>query len=135
MTRLLPLLIMLAASSAFAQTPTVVSVVVSPVMVYVKPNETAQLTLTATFSDNSTKTETATWSSLAPAIATVSATGLVTGVGVGMVPVAGTYEGKSARASVTVLAPPLPTRTPTPTAAPSVTPTSKFTAVPAEKKK
>ena len=55
---------------------------------------TSQLTATATLSSNSTQdvTSTSTWTSSNPAIATVSASGLVTAVGSGIVVIQATYN-------------------------------------------
>ena len=67
------------------------------------PN-TAQLAASLAMSDGSTQdvTATATWVSANPAIATVSAAGLVTGVAVGATQVTATAQGKSDTANVIV---------------------------------
>ncbi len=66
--------------------------------------ETEQLAATGNFSDGSTQdlTQSATWSSSEPATVKVSAQGVVTGVGVGVVQVSATYQGVTGSASITV---------------------------------
>ena len=69
-----------------AAAPTLVSIAVTPAMATIGVNATQQFTATGTFSDNSTKdvTTQSTWTSSAPATATVgAATGLATGVAAG----------------------------------------------------
>lgn len=89
------LLMLLVASSAFAQALTV-----NPLTVSIKQKETAQLTVTSNGSP-----VTADWSSRDSTIATVSATGLVTGIGKGTVPITASYNGATATCSVSVAKP------------------------------
>ena len=67
---------------------------------------TAQFTATATMADGSTQdvTNQAAWSSSDSSIATVSSSGMVTGVAAGSVTVAATYQSVSASDAI-VLAP------------------------------
>jgi hypothetical protein len=69
---------------------------------------TTQLTATATYSDGSTRnvTATTTWTSANSAVATVSASGLVTARGTGLAQIVAVFEGQSAQRNVTV-APPI----------------------------
>jgi hypothetical protein len=78
--------------------------------------ETEQLTATGNFSDGSTQdfTQSATWSSSESATVKVSAHGVVTGVGVGVVQVSATYQGVTGSASITVSRPTLVTITVSP---------------------
>src|SRR5438445_460839 len=81
----------------------VASVTVSPVTPVVLVGATVPLT--ATLKDaagNVLSGRSVTWSSNAPAIATVSSTGLVTGVAAGAATIIATSEGKAATAAVTV---------------------------------
>lgn len=81
----------------------VATVVVSPATVSVLPGATTQLT--ATLSDANGKPlsgRTVTWSSSDQSKATVSQTGLVTGVAYGQVTITATSEGKSGSAAVKV---------------------------------
>ncbi|MEZ5289732.1 MAG: Ig-like domain-containing protein [Vicinamibacterales bacterium] len=65
---------------------------------------TTQLTATAQYSDSTTDTVTgqATWTSSNPAVATVSATGLLTGVKTGTVDVTATFQNTTGRRTVQV---------------------------------
>ena len=68
-----------------ADTPLLTGLSVTPVAPAIQSGSTLQLTATGTFSDTSTSdlTDQVTWSSSTPAVATVSATGLVNAPGVG----------------------------------------------------
>lgn len=68
---------------------------------------TTQLTATATYSDGSQRnvTATATWTSANTAVATVSASGLVSARGTGSAQIVAVFEGQSAQRGVTVAAP------------------------------
>ena len=84
---------------------TVQSVTVTPSNVSVTAGLTQQLTVTATYSDGTTKdvTAQATYQSAQANIATVSAGGLVTGVAVGNATVRVTFGNQSASVPVTVI--------------------------------
>jgi uncharacterized protein YjdB len=87
----------------------VASVTVAPASVSIETSRTAQLTATLRdASGNQLTGRTVTWTSLSPSVATVSATGLVTGVTVGSANVYALSEGKSDTAAITVVAPPPP---------------------------
>jgi len=82
--------------------PVVTSVAVTPSPVSLPKGTTQQLTATATYSDLSTAVVTATWSSSAPAIVSVTSGGLAKGETVGgPVTVTATYSGQSGTAQVT----------------------------------
>jgi hypothetical protein len=84
---------------------TVVSVDVTPASASVPLGGTVQLTAAAQNAEGEPLTgRTFTWVTDAPAVATVSAAGLVTGVGEGSATITATSEGKSGTASVTVTA-------------------------------
>jgi uncharacterized protein YjdB len=81
----------------------VASVVVSPAAVSITVGRTAQLTATPKDANgNSLTGRVVTWASSAPGVATVSASGLVTGVAAGTATLTATSEGKSGTATVTV---------------------------------
>src|SRR5687768_5032678 len=87
----------------------VASVTVTPASVSVETSRTVQLT--AVLRDASGNTLTGrpiTWTSLNPSVATVSASGLVTGLTVGNASVYALSEGKSDTSAITVVAPPPP---------------------------
>jgi uncharacterized protein YjdB len=67
-------------------------------------NTTAQLTATATFADNTTSdiTQSATWTSTHPELATVSSTGVISGVAPGSSEVTAAYGGQMGTVTVTV---------------------------------
>lgn len=82
---------------------TVASLTVSPTVVVVRPGQTQQLLVAARDSLGTTLTERAvTWTSAAPATATVSAAGLVTGVAQGSTTVVATADGRSVSVSVVI---------------------------------
>lgn len=84
--------------------PTLQSISINAGAGSVQVGQTLQLSATGSFSDQTTQdlSNTVTWSSSAPAEATVSATGLVTGVAVGNVTITATSGTTSATATVTV---------------------------------
>jgi hypothetical protein len=73
------------------------------------PGETAQLTASASYSDGRSETVTAqaTWASTNTAVATVSASGVVTFVALGETDIRATYQSMSGAARVTVTAAPV----------------------------
>jgi len=83
---------------------TVTSVVVSGNAAYINKNQTSQLTATANMSGGAPEdvTSTASWSSSAPSIATVSGTGLVTAVGNGPAIISAEKSGKTGTLSIAV---------------------------------
>ena len=90
----------------------VASVSVSPATPSVTVGQTVQLTATAYDANNNVLTGRAvTWSSSNTGIATVSSSGVVTGVAAGSATITATSEGKSGTASVTVTPPPVATVT------------------------
>jgi hypothetical protein len=87
----------------------VASVVVSPTAANVSVGGTVQLSATPTDAAGAVLTgRVVTWTSVNPAIATVSAAGLVTGVAAGSATITATSEGKSGTAAVNVASPPPP---------------------------
>ncbi len=81
----------------------VASVVISPVTAVVLVGATLQLTTTLKdAAGNVLSGRSVTWASSTPAVATVTATGLVTGAGAGAVTITATSEGKTGSAAVTV---------------------------------
>ncbi|BAH37248.1 MAG TPA: hypothetical protein DGD08_00480 [Gemmatimonas aurantiaca] len=96
---------------------TVASVAITPTTASVVVGATTTLTAVARDAQNNTLAgRTITYTSSAATIATVSATGVVTGVAAGSAEIAATSEGKTATAQITV--------TPVPVASISITPTS-----------
>lgn len=85
---------------------TYVSITVSPASVSLDPNQTLQLTATATLAGGGTAdvTAQAAWSSGNPSVATVTA-GLVRGIATGSTTVSATFSGLQASAPVTVTNP------------------------------
>lgn len=90
--------------SAASKTP--ISLAISPSPINTSIGATQQLAVTATYSDGSTAAVTAqvTWTSSNNQIATVSSSGLVTGVAAGSTSIRGTLDGVSATAAVSVVA-------------------------------
>ena len=87
----------------------VATVTVTPAAPNVNVGQTVQLTATPRSATGQTLTgRTTTWSSSAATIATVSSSGLVTGVAVGSAVITATIEGKAATATVTVSSAPPP---------------------------
>ncbi|HZO18433.1 MAG TPA: Ig-like domain-containing protein [Gemmatimonadaceae bacterium] len=96
----------------------VASVTVTPTSVTVETSRTAQLTATLRDANGTTLTgRTVTWTSVNPSIATVSGTGLVTGVAPGTAQVYAASEGKSDTTTITVVRPPVASVTLTPASA------------------
>ena len=96
----------------------VTSVDVSPATLNLQVNGSAQLTATPRDASGAPLTGRAiAWASSAPGIASVSATGLVTGVAVGTATITATSEGKSGTATVTVANTPVASVTVTPSSA------------------
>ena len=95
----------------------VAAVAVTPASPSVQVGQTAQLTATPQDANgNPLSGRTVTWTSSNQAVATVNATGLVTGAAAGAATITATSEGKSGTAAVTV--------TPVPVASVAVTPAS-----------
>src|SRR5256712_814695 len=95
----------------------VASVVVSPASATVSMGSTQQLSATPKdAAGNVLAGRAVAWASSNPALATISASGLVTGVAAGAVTITATSEGQSGTASVTVANVPVATVTVTPTA-------------------
>jgi len=90
--------------------PTLSSIALGPSPATVAQGGTLQLTVTGTYSDNSTRpvTADATFSSNAEGIATVSASGVVTGVSVGSAIITASVAGKTTTLNVSVTAMPAP---------------------------
>ncbi|MEX2156222.1 MAG: Ig-like domain-containing protein [Gemmatimonadales bacterium] len=87
----------------------VASVTVTPASASIEVAGTVQLTATPKDSAGNALTGRAvTWSTNAPAVATVSSSGLVTGIAAGSATITATSEGKSGTSSITVTAPTLP---------------------------
>ncbi len=87
----------------------VASVSVTPASATVQVGGTVQLTATPKDANgNALAGRTIAWASSNTSVATVSGTGLVTGLAVGSVTITATSEGKSGTASITVTAPPPP---------------------------
>ena len=96
----------------------VATVTVSPIASSVQVAATVQLTATTRDAGgNVLPGRTVTWSSATPGVATVNATGLVTGVAVGTVTITATSEGKQGTATITVTQPPVATVTVSPASA------------------
>jgi uncharacterized protein YjdB len=86
------------------QPPAIVSIALTPTSPTIAKGTTQQFTATATFDDGTTKdiSATATWASDTAAAATVSATGLATGVDAGMAMISATSGGKTGSTTLTV---------------------------------
>ena len=93
--------------TASSSQPSVLAVAITGTFSLTSAGQTSQLTATAALSDATVQnvTGTATWSSSSPAIATVSAAGLVTAVGSGTATISVSYQGKTASVGVTVTLP------------------------------
>lgn len=100
---LLPLIWLLGCGSSSKGGRALSFVSVAPTRVALFPGETAQLAVTAHYSDGTSETTTkAAYTAWAPTVATVSGAGLVTGVAGGTATVSATLEGKSADATIDV---------------------------------
>jgi len=87
----------------------VATVTVSPSTAQLELNGTLQLTLQVQDASGNTLTgRPVTWSTNAASVATVSNTGVVTGVGAGTATITATVEGKEGTAAITVTEPPPP---------------------------
>ena len=92
-----------ASGTTAASTAPVASATVSPATGSLAVGQTLQLTATLKDANGNTLTGRAiTWTSGAPPLGTVSASGLVSGVAAGLVPITATSEGVSGAASITV---------------------------------
>ena len=93
-----------AKKSSSTPTPTVSGVVVTGSGAFTSKNQTSQLTATANLSDSTSQnvTNTATWSSSNPAVASVSSTGLVTAVSFGTATITANYQGAQGSLSAIV---------------------------------
>ncbi len=78
------------------------SVTVAPAGASIPVGATQQLTATARDAAGNVVNHAATWSSSAPAVASVSATGLVSALALGTAAITATVDGKSAAATITV---------------------------------
>ncbi len=85
--------------------PAVDAVTVEPALASVDVNETVQLGAVLLDADGNPLNRTVAWATSDPAIATVSASGVVTGVAPGTAVMTATIEDKSATATITVLVP------------------------------
>jgi predicted RNA methylase/plastocyanin len=107
--RLLPVVALLAAcggKDSIAPPVTVASVTVSPATVTIEVGQTVQLAATTKDGAGNVLTgRTVTWGSSNTAVATVNATGLVSGVAQGSVTITATSEAQSGTAAVTVNVP------------------------------
>jgi uncharacterized protein YjdB len=94
----------MASTNLSVSNKTVTSLAVTPSTVSVIAGQTQQLVATATFSDGTTSdvTSQASWSSSATGIATVSSSGLVSGVAMGTAGITASYGGQSGSSTVTV---------------------------------
>ncbi|WP_229423181.1 Ig-like domain-containing protein [Telluria aromaticivorans] len=99
-----------ALATATTNSATLASIAVTPSIASINLGGTQQFVAIATFSDNSTAviTRTAAWTSANTGIATVLNTGAATGIAAGTTTITATSGGKSASASLTVTAAPLP---------------------------
>ena len=97
----------LTATSVVTVPATLTSIVVTPVSPTVKKKRTLQLTATGEYDDGTTRdlTTLATWTALDPSLATVSTSGLVTGVSKGAARVTTAYAGISTTTTVQVANP------------------------------
>lgn len=96
-------------TAAPSQPPAVATVTVAPSTSTVAAGATVQFTATTKGSEGMILDRVVTWASNAAAVATISSTGLVTGVGAGTAMITATSEGRSATATVTVTSPPAQT--------------------------
>lgn len=88
--------------------PVLVSIAVTPTNASIAIGATQQFTATGTFSDTSTQnlTSSVTWSSSNPSAATITASGLATGVGAGMSNITATLSSVVSPAVILTVAPP-----------------------------
>jgi hypothetical protein len=80
------------------------TITVAPASASIAKGKTQSFTATGTFSDNSTQnlTTQVTWASGSPAVATISASGVATGVGTGSASITATLNGVTGQAVLTV---------------------------------
>src|SRR5438093_6549942 len=84
----------------------VASVTITPATATIQTGQTVQLTATPKDANGNPLTgRTVTWASSAASVASVNATGLVTGTVVGMATITATSEGQNGTAAITVTAP------------------------------
>src|SRR5213594_3383681 len=84
----------------------VASVTITPATATIQTGQTVQLTATPKAANGNPLTgRTVTWASSAASVASVNATGLVTGIVVGMATITATSEGQNGTAAITVTAP------------------------------
>ena len=83
--------------------PTVSSLAMSPGTDYLKLKGTEKFSVTATYSSGTTEAVNASWSSDNQSVATVDASGTVTGVGAGQATITATYQGKAATRGLRVI--------------------------------
>src|SRR5881398_3048948 len=84
----------------------VASVTITPATATIQTGQTVQLTATPKDANGNPLTgRTVTWASSAASVASVNATGLVTGIVVGMATITATSEGQNGTAAITVTAP------------------------------
>jgi uncharacterized protein YjdB len=87
--------------------PAVASITLEPAAGYLYVGESGSYVVTLKDAAGASLTNrTVSWTSSAPAIATVAGTGVVTGISPGVATITATSEGKSTTATLTVLAPP-----------------------------
>ncbi|HEX7730865.1 MAG TPA: Ig-like domain-containing protein [Terracidiphilus sp.] len=101
---LLPLLLIAGCTSAGVVSNPLTSIAISPNSASINTGSTIQFAVTGTFQDGSTKdvSALATWSSSSASVASISASGLVTGVASGTSTITATENGLTATADVTV---------------------------------
>jgi len=90
--------------------PALQSIAVTPANPSITKGSTQQFTATGTYSDNSTQNLTAqvTWNSSAPAVATISATGLATAVGAGTSTITASLVGVLSNSAILTVTAPVP---------------------------
>lgn len=104
-TLVLPILLMIAGCGQFFPSPTSITALqVAPSNATVAPGVTQQYTATATYANNTTAdvTSSVTWSTSQPGTATISSTGLLTGVALGTAIVQAQSGNVTASTNVTV---------------------------------
>ena len=95
------------ATSVTVGPPALLSITVSPNQSSLPAGESAQFTATGNFSDGTVQnlTQSATWSSSAPGVATITAGGLARGVTTGTLSISATMSSITGSATLTVMAP------------------------------
>jgi uncharacterized protein YjdB len=102
------ILVVLMAGCTPPVTNDITSVAITPATATVAVGQAQVLKLEATRRDGTKEAVSGAWASSASAVATVNASGVVTGVAAGSATITATYESRSATATVTVPAPPPP---------------------------